>query len=587
MFLELSHTLLRKHGRLGMIVPSGIYTDKGTTGLRELFLSQCDWQWLFGFENREGIFDIHRSFKFCTLIVQKSGGTIAIRAAFMHRNVDDWELGERYVLAYPRARVEEFSPFSKTILEIRSEQDLRVLQKIYANSVLLGDKSDEGWGVKYSTDFHMTSDSKLFPPLPKWEEKGYQPDEYSNWLKGPWRDYSGPKNILEREVGLVLSRDETQALYVSEIVDVALPVYNAKVFDLWDFCVSGWLSGKGRGAKWEKIDFPKEIKPEYLMGMSDWVENGALLKANRLLFKDISTAVHKRTMMSAIVPNLPTVNASPVLSCKEPGNELSLQAVLGSFEFDFIAKFKIGYLHLNYFIIEECALSRPESIVELKPIIQNISARLSCSSKMFSGLWHDFSHVNKAYSWRKNWAVTEHERLRLRAFLDAIIAYTYGIDFNDFCWILKDCDHPKEFLDARLNTQALDQKRFWRIDRNKEPELRHTVLSLIAFHDLKAKGLDAFISQNDGEGWLIPEKVRLVDYGLGHDERAQEYQPVASRLGPRFYDWQLDEDVERSWQECAAHAELIRRIVPLPESEEEQNTKAEPAADQPLQGTLL
>lgn len=67
---------------------------------------------------------------------------------------------------------------------------------------------------------------------------------------------------------------------------------------------------------------------------------------------------------------------------------------------------------------------------------------------------------------------------------------------------------------------------------------------------------------------MIPEELRLADYGLGHDERAQGYQPVASRLGPRFFDWQLKEDVERSWQECAAHAELIRRIVPLPESEQ-------------------
>lgn len=43
---------------------------------------------------------------------------------------------------------------------------------------------------------------------------------------------------------------------------------------------------------------------------------------------------------------------------------------------------------------------------------------------------------------------------------------------------------------------------------------------------------------------------------------------MASRLGPRFYDWQLNEDVERSWQECAAHAQLIRRIVPLPQPQQ-------------------
>ena len=81
----------------------------------------------------------------------------------MHRNVDDWADGEKHVLAYPRERVEEFSPYSKAILEIRSDKDLQVLQKIYANGVLLGDKSERGWGITYAREFDMTNDSRLFP----------------------------------------------------------------------------------------------------------------------------------------------------------------------------------------------------------------------------------------------------------------------------------------------------------------------------------------------------------------------------------------------------------------------------------------
>ena len=134
--------------------------------------------------------------------------------------------------------------------------------------------------------------------------------------------------------------------------------------------------------------------------------------------------------------------------------------------------------------------------------------------------------------------------------------------------ILTGLDIPIAQLKNEAFCKALDARGFWRIDKDKDPELRHTVLSLVAFRDLQEKGLDAFLAQNDGEGWMIPEQLRLADYGLGHDKRAQEYQPVASLLGPRFYDWQLNEDVERSWQECAAHAELIRRIVPLPQPEQ-------------------
>ena len=53
---------------------------------------------------------------------------------------------------------------------------------------------------------------------------------------------------------------------------------------------------------------------------------------------------------------------------------------------------------------------------------------------------------------------------------------------------------------------------------------------------------------------MIPETVRLADYGLGHDDRAKEHQPVRERFGPRFYDWQLEQDPEESWRECQLHA---------------------------------
>lgn len=60
---------------------------------------------------------------------------------------------------------------------------------------------------------------------------------------------------------------------------------------------------------------------------------------------------------------------------------------------------------------------------------------------------------------------------------------------------------------------------------------------------------------------MLPETLRLADYGLGHDERANEAQPVAARLGPRYYEWQLQQSVAESWDECARHAEILDRIL--------------------------
>ena len=567
MFLEQSHALLRSQGRLGMIVPSGIYTDKGTTALRELFLNQCDWQWLFGFENREGIFDIHRSFKFCPLIVQKGGETQAIRAAFMHRNVDDWEQAERYVLNYPRARVAEFSPYSKAILEIRSEQALRVLQKIYANSVLLGDQSENGWGIKYQQgDFNMTSDSKLFPPRPKWEEKGYQPDEYGHWLKGPWRDYHGPQHILDREPGLVRSRDGQQAMPVDEIEDVALPLYEGRMIGQFDFSEKGWVSGKARSAVWRDVPASeKAIEPQYLMTLADYRE-GSKGGINRfkVSFMDVTSATNKRTMIAAAVGAFPCNHKTPTLTKVGASSTqvMSLVGVLNSFVFDYSLRLRQGGQSLIWGALEETPVIK-QGMVAAE--IGELAASLNLVSNLFSADYWAKKPKNEV-AWHRLWAVTSHEQLRLRVVIDALTAFSCDLSSEDYLTILSgsDLSVPSD----KNVSKTLDPKGFWRIDKDKDPELRHTVLSLVAFHDLQQKGLDAFLAQNDGEGWLIPKQLRLADYGLGHDERAKEYQPVASRLGPRFYDWQLNEDVERSWQECAAHAELIRRIVPWPEAEQ-------------------
>src|SRR5690606_29637853 len=109
-------------------------------------------------------FDIHRSYKFCPVVIEKSGTTEAIKAAFMRRKLSDWEDAEEFVLDYPREQVERFSPFSKSILEIRTDNDLKVLKQIYGSGVLLGDQSHDGWELNYQQgDFNLTSDSRLFP----------------------------------------------------------------------------------------------------------------------------------------------------------------------------------------------------------------------------------------------------------------------------------------------------------------------------------------------------------------------------------------------------------------------------------------
>ena len=205
LFLEQSYALSVEGGRIGLVVPSGVYSDDGACALRSLFIGSCRWEWLFGIVNHEGLFPIHRSYKFNPIIVQKGGATEAIRTAFMRQNLDDWERADELFTSYTRSQVERFSPRSLAFLEIRSRHDLEILEKIYANAVLLGDDGPDSWRLRYSqSDFNMTSDSRLFPPRPQWEAEGYRPDEYSRWLLGDWR----PIEELWEALGVEPSRPE-------------------------------------------------------------------------------------------------------------------------------------------------------------------------------------------------------------------------------------------------------------------------------------------------------------------------------------------------------------------------------------------
>jgi hypothetical protein len=566
MFLEQAHALLRSGGQMGMIVPSGLYTDKGSTDLRKLFIERCRWEWLFGFENRQKVFDIDSRFKFCPVIVRKGGQTAAIRAAFMRHALEDWAEAERFVIPYAREQVTRFSPRTRAILEIREKRDLEVLEKIYANSVLLGDDSPDGWGIKYATEFHMTNDSKLFPPRPWWEERGYVPDEYGRWIK--FKGSPNPKKT-EPEAGWIRLRDGGGAVAESDIEDVALPLYEGRMIGQFDFSAKGWVSGKGRSAVWREVPWQaKRIEPQYLMspesysGATDREGNPKALRGTKLAFMDIASATNERTMIAGVVADFPCGNSAPVLASR--GSPALLASCLNSIAYDYPTRARCGGLHLNYFVIDETAIA---PLFRLRGTFDGVAAALAIPSPHFPSEWMRLRTKGVCAPWKRLWAISDHERLRLRCILDAAVAELYGIEVRDLAWILRDCDRPGEQFRDRGIYRTLDPKGFWRVDKDKDPELRHTVLTLVAFHDLKQtirahggdreKGIAAFLAQNDGEGWMLPETLCLADYGLGHDDRAKKPQPVRARLGERFLPWQLEQSVEESWKECEIHARNI------------------------------
>ena len=568
-FLETAHALLRSGGRLGFLIPSGLYSDHGTRDLRILFLERCRWEWLFSLQNRHRIFPIHRSYKFNPIVVEKDGTTDAIRTAFVRLDLDDWDRADQIAVRYDGSQIERLSPWSRAILEIRSGADMRLLLKIYGNGVLIGDDDESGWNIRYATEFHMTNDSHLFMRRGRCEEDGYRVDEYSRWLLAEWRpiaelSQSVDKAVYSRSVsqdavpprsslpeGIVLSRLRDAWTREQDVEDVSVPVYQGIMIQAFAPCARGWVSGTGLKAKWDYATPERsQWNPQYVMrrGVGSLTPT---LPRTKIGFRNITRSTEVRSFVGAICPPFPCGDTAAIFHIgRDTVEEVAVvSGVLNSLVFDYTVRSRVGGTHLSWYLMAECPLVPRQRCPDLWGFVRALN--LSAASQFAPFLLGDEGAMAAA-------ALLPAERLRVRTMMDAVIGSAYGLDFNDMCQILDDCDWPVG------SGREFDVRGFWRVDRDKDPELRHTVLTLVAFHDLQAeieaaggnreRGIEAFLNQNDGEGWMLPETLRLADYGLGHDERAQHPQPVAARLGPRFYDWQLAQSPEERWRETRLHA---------------------------------
>ena len=318
----------------------------------------------------------------------------------------------------------------------------------------------------------------------------------------------------------------------------------------FDFSEKGWVSGKGRSAVWREISPEhKQVEPQYLMGKE---HHEASPPTAKVAIMDVTSSTNTRTMIVTPLAGTPCGHSIGVLNCP-PEHCVLLSAALNSIAFDFALRVRFSGLHTSWFIIEETPLLKTS--IGTHEQLSKLAASLGLGHPSLA--WVDFDVPGESPGIL---SIAPHERMRLSIILDVLVASGFGLNLSDLQWVLRQCDLPR----SKITEAELTSKGFWRVDKDKDPELRRTNLTLIAFNDLESKtraaggnrtnGSDAFLHQNGGEGWMLPETLRLADYDLGHDERAHRPQPVASRLGPRFFDWQLAQGSEVWRDERRLHA---------------------------------
>lgn len=170
LFVERALGLVRPGGRVGMVVPWGLAADHGAAAVRRELLERTSVETFISFDNRRGIFPIHRSVRFLVFTAARSGATAALacRPGEVDPSVLDTlpDMGRD-----PGARVHLTPAFLRTLTgddvavpDLRTEREYRLLERIVRAAPPLGSAS--GWGVAFGRELNATDDRALLLDRP-------------------------------------------------------------------------------------------------------------------------------------------------------------------------------------------------------------------------------------------------------------------------------------------------------------------------------------------------------------------------------------------------------------------------------------
>ena len=181
-FLERAVHLTRRGGRIGIVLPSGVLTHHGAAPIRRLLFQRCRTDSLVLFENRLGVFPIHRSMNFVLLTSTTGGETTEVCCRMAERDpaaLDAVDPGSTsaFPVRLTRQFIERASGEDLAVPEVRSPSEAALLDRIIERFPSLS--AADGWKVAFGRELNATDDARHFSEslrgLPVLEGKQIEP----------------------------------------------------------------------------------------------------------------------------------------------------------------------------------------------------------------------------------------------------------------------------------------------------------------------------------------------------------------------------------------------------------------------------
>ena len=343
-FAELAKTVVAPTGRVGLLVPSGIASDKTNKDFFAELINSKALIGLYDFENKAPIFpDVHRSYKFCVLLFGGSQMRSAADFVFFAHKMEDLKENKRHI-ALSDEDIKLMSPNTLTCPVFRTLRGAELTKSIYRRVPVLIDESREDggnpWGIKYMLMFHQFFDAEHFEDGKNLQKLGFKLQE-NCWKKGK---------------------------------HTYLPLYEAKMIQAYNHQAASVVTDEskwGRQGQTVRTSPVKYQNPEYLVQPRWWVEEVKVLRrlggcdtSKMLAFKNVTSPTNQRTMIISFIPYCGVIHSAPLMLTGPQITARITACLLGnlnSFLYDFVCRQKIGGVNLSYFIINQLPTLPPDT----------------------------------------------------------------------------------------------------------------------------------------------------------------------------------------------------------------------------------
>lgn len=443
LFVERAHRLIKPDGIVGLLVPSGIASDKSASAFFGSVATDGRLAALLDFENKRVFFpEVDSRFKFCVFV---TGGRerrfgAAQCAFFLHDTAEANDPDRVFALT-----AEDFAavnPNTGTAPVFRTARDATITSDIYGRVPVLVDRRTAPpgrvWPVDYVRMFDMTNDSAFFRTRAELEADGAYPVGGNRLKKGE-----------EEFVPLIVGRMINQFDHRAASVEV-----NPE--NLHNPAVSAATT------------LSQHQDPAFATDPQFWVTGNQLDAPPGLSwfigFRDIARVTDVRTVIAAIVPKSAAGNTLPLIlpdlpNPPPPGASkdtirawrevvsarvqsykrwaVLLTANLNTLVLDFVARQKVQSTHLNWYIVEQLPVLPEDSYArrfgerDAASIVREEVLKLTYTAHDMEPFARDMGYEGEPFVW------DEEERRHSRARLDALFFLLYGIaDRDDVGYIL-------------------------------------------------------------------------------------------------------------------------------------------------------